>query len=196
MRRHLSYANVIASIALIFALSGVAYAATQLPKNSVGSKQIKKDAVNSNKVKDGSLLSKDFKSGQLPEGAKGATGPQGPQGSQGPAGTAKAAGIVSSGGTISSAIGGLASKSEGGGLYCVWIPGQPISAVANLQVTTDYNSSSTTEWDPTDGQYSIAGVVNNTTCEGGTGKVVRTYEVDVKLDTVTLATRQFRVVVP
>lgn len=194
MRRHLSYANVIASIALIFALSGVAYAATQLPKNSVGTKQLKKDSVNSAKVKAGTLLSSDFKAGQIPAGP---AGPKGDTGAQGPAGTAKAAGVVASNGNMSSgAIGGLASKSEGGGLYCVYIPGQPISAVQGLMVTTDYNSSSTTEWDPGDGQYSIAGVVNNTTCEGGTGKVVRTYEVDVKLDTVVLATRQFRVIVP
>jgi hypothetical protein len=212
MKRYLTYSNVIASIALLFAITGGAVAAsTALEKESVSTRQLKKEAVNSNKVKNNSLRAIDFAAGQLPEGpsgaqgAKGETGArgpegprgfEGPQGVQGTAGTAKAAGVVAKGGTISGAIGGLTAKSEGGGLYCVWIPGQPITAVADLVATSDYNSSSATEWDPTDGQYTIAGVVNNTTCEGGIGKVVRTYEVDVKLDTVVLKEAQFRVLVP
>ena len=36
LRRHLTYANVVASLALFLALGGAAYAATQLPQNSVG----------------------------------------------------------------------------------------------------------------------------------------------------------------
>jgi hypothetical protein len=51
----LSYANVMATIAVFLALGGGAYAATRLPKNSVGSKQIKKNAVTSIKVKNHSL---------------------------------------------------------------------------------------------------------------------------------------------
>jgi hypothetical protein len=96
----LTYANVVASLALFVALGGSGYAAVTLSKNSVGSKQIKngaiknadlaKNAVTSAKVKDGSLLSADFKPGQLvagAPGAKGDTGPQGPAGpSTGPAG--------------------------------------------------------------------------------------------------------------
>jgi hypothetical protein len=90
IRTRLTYANVVASLALFLALGGVSYAAVTLPKNSVGSKQIRPNAVTSSKVKDGSLLSKDFKAGQLPKGAKGdpgATGPQGPQGAQGAQGS-------------------------------------------------------------------------------------------------------------
>ena len=89
LRNRLTYANVISSIALFVVLGGGAYAATTLPKNSVGAKQIKKNAVSSTKVKDGSLLKKDFKSGQLPAGAAGpagATGPTGPGGAAGPTG--------------------------------------------------------------------------------------------------------------
>ena len=65
-------------------LGGASYAATKLPKNSVGSKQIKKNAVNaaklkkssvnSAKVKDHSLQAVDFKAGQLPQGAEGRKG--------------------------------------------------------------------------------------------------------------------------
>jgi hypothetical protein len=36
LRRHLTYANVVASLALFLALGGAAFAATQLPRNSVG----------------------------------------------------------------------------------------------------------------------------------------------------------------
>ena len=45
LRQRLTYANVIATLALFIALGGGAYAATQLPRNSVGAKQIKKGAV-------------------------------------------------------------------------------------------------------------------------------------------------------
>lgn len=86
-RPRLTYANVVATIALFCALGGGAYAATQLPKNSVGPKQLKKNAVRSAKVKDGSLLGKDFKAGQLPAGA---TGPAGARGETGPPGPSEA----------------------------------------------------------------------------------------------------------
>jgi hypothetical protein len=90
LRPHLTYANVIATLALFLALGGGAYAAIKLPKNSVGAKQIKKNAVRSaeikgnavgsGKVKNRSLRANDFKAGQLPRG------PQGPQGFRGPVG--------------------------------------------------------------------------------------------------------------
>ncbi len=80
LRSRLSYANVIATLALFLALGGGAYAAIKLPKNSVGSKQIKKNAVTSAKVKNGSLTAKDFKPGQIPAGPAGATGPKGADG--------------------------------------------------------------------------------------------------------------------
>lgn len=86
LRSHLTYANVISSIALFCVLGGGAYAATQLPKNSVGAPQLKKNAVGSPKVKDGTLLSKDFKVGQLPAGPRGEQGPEGKQGAKGETG--------------------------------------------------------------------------------------------------------------
>ena len=79
-------------IALFVALGGTSYAASQLPKNSVGATQIKANAVTSPKVKDGSLQASDFKAGELPAGAPGQTGPQGAQGATGPAGPAGPAG--------------------------------------------------------------------------------------------------------
>jgi hypothetical protein len=49
IRRHLSYANVAATLALLLAISGVAYAAA-LPRNSVGTRQIKDKAVTTRKL--------------------------------------------------------------------------------------------------------------------------------------------------
>lgn len=92
MKSGLSYANVMATIAVFIALGGGAYAALALPKNSVGAKQIKKNAVNSSKVKNGSLVAKDFKKGQLPAGATGPKGDAGAPGVKGDAGTPGQAG--------------------------------------------------------------------------------------------------------
>ena len=92
--RHLSYANVIASLALFIALGGISWAAVALPKNSVGTTQLKKnavtgaklgrDAVTGAKVRNGSLLASDFKAGQVPSGPAGAQGPKGDTGPPGP----------------------------------------------------------------------------------------------------------------
>jgi len=80
----LTYANVMATIAVFVALGGVGYAATRLPRNSVGTKQIRRAAVTPAK------LSKAAKSKLVgpagPEGPRGAAGPQGSRGAQGAAG--------------------------------------------------------------------------------------------------------------
>ncbi|HEX4669837.1 MAG TPA: hypothetical protein VH275_07700 [Solirubrobacterales bacterium] len=84
LRPKLSYANVIATLALFLALGGgAAYAASNIAKNSVGAKQLKRNAVTGAKVKDGSLLAGDFKAGQLPVGERGPQGLQGAAGSPG-----------------------------------------------------------------------------------------------------------------
>jgi hypothetical protein len=49
--------NTIALLALFIALGGTTYAATALPKNSVGTKQLKKNAVTAVKIKNGSVTS-------------------------------------------------------------------------------------------------------------------------------------------
>jgi hypothetical protein len=89
----LSYANVVATVALFVALGGGAYAAVALPRNSVKAKQIAKNAVRaseiksgavrSSEVRNGSLLAGDFATGQLPKGDK---GDKGEPGAAGPAG--------------------------------------------------------------------------------------------------------------
>jgi hypothetical protein len=115
MRERLSYANVMATIAVFMALGGSSYAAIKITgknvkdnsltgadiknntvgtrdiqNNSVGGPDIRAEAVNSDDVENDSLLAQDFKPGQLPAGAqgpKGDTGAPGPQGPKGDTGT-------------------------------------------------------------------------------------------------------------
>ncbi len=50
IRARLTYANVIASVALFVALGGASYAAVSLPERSVGTKQLRDDAVKRSKL--------------------------------------------------------------------------------------------------------------------------------------------------
>jgi hypothetical protein len=54
-RPRLTYANVVATIALFAALGGVSYAATSLPKNSVGTDQIQAEAIRTGKLAEGAV---------------------------------------------------------------------------------------------------------------------------------------------
>jgi hypothetical protein len=56
VRSRLTYSNVIATMALFIALGGVAVAATQLPRNSVGARQLKRGAVTSAKLAKKSVI--------------------------------------------------------------------------------------------------------------------------------------------
>jgi hypothetical protein len=77
-RPRLSYANVMATIAVFLVLGGGAYAATSLPKNSVGSKQLKNGSITPAKLNAAAKAA-----------LKGATGAQGPAGPQGAPGATK-----------------------------------------------------------------------------------------------------------
>ena len=57
----LTYSNVVATLAIFIALGGISYAATNLAKNSVGTKQIKKNAVTAKKIKKNAVTSKKIK---------------------------------------------------------------------------------------------------------------------------------------
>jgi hypothetical protein len=65
LRSGLTYANVIATLALFLALGGGAYAVSKLPKNSVGTPQLKKNAVRSGKVKNGAVRGPDVNEATL-----------------------------------------------------------------------------------------------------------------------------------
>lgn len=103
MIRHLtdkfSFANVIALIALFAALGGTAVASgvmitspSQVKKNVITGKSVRDGSIRSADVGDRSLKAKDFARGQLPAGARGATGAQGPKGDAGPQGATGAQG--------------------------------------------------------------------------------------------------------
>ena len=100
MSRHLSYANVTASLALFIALGGISWAAVTLPRNSVGAKQIKTNAVGSGEVEDRTLKRRDFAQGALLVGPKGepgqngAPGVPGEKGQKGDPGTSRAFAFV------------------------------------------------------------------------------------------------------
>jgi hypothetical protein len=93
LRGHLTYANVLATLALFIALGGSSYAALTLTNNVVRSKHIKNGevkngdlgagAVTAPKVKNGSLRAEDFGPGQLPAGPQGLKGDQGDPGAPG-----------------------------------------------------------------------------------------------------------------
>jgi hypothetical protein len=83
LRGKMTYANVVATMALVFAMTGGAYAASKIIITST--KQIK-----------GSVLKQLEKQG--PKGAQGAAGPQGSPGAQGPAGAAGTAGTAGTNG--------------------------------------------------------------------------------------------------
>jgi hypothetical protein len=93
LRARLTFANVVASLALFMALGGTSYAAITLTNNSVKSKHIangqvkrtdiRNNAVNSAKIAAGSLTSSDFAAGQIPPGPTGPAGPTGPSGPKG-----------------------------------------------------------------------------------------------------------------
>ncbi len=83
MSRHLSYANVVATFALVFAMSGGALAANHYLLNS--SKQVSPSLLKKLKGKTGAI-GIPGKVGAT--GSAGAAGPQGPAGKEGPAGAA------------------------------------------------------------------------------------------------------------
>jgi hypothetical protein len=87
----LTFANVISCVALFVALGGVGYAATRLPKGSVGTRQLRKEAVTPAKLSAASKSALKGPGGPTgstgPTGPAGATGPRGPDGPRGPQGS-------------------------------------------------------------------------------------------------------------
>jgi hypothetical protein len=123
IRHRPSPAMVVASLALLVALTGTSIAAVQaLAPNSVGTVQLKPGAVTAPKIKNGnvttakialnavtgarvlngSLSASDFASSSLPPGPAGPTGPPGPTGPAGTLGpiTVRQAGVVVQGGVM------------------------------------------------------------------------------------------------
>jgi hypothetical protein len=90
LRRSLTSANVIATVAVFIALGGTSYAVAtgsidsrEIKNNTVSSQDIRNNGIRSADVRNRSLLATDFKAGQLPPAPTGATGPTGPRGPAG-----------------------------------------------------------------------------------------------------------------
>jgi hypothetical protein len=107
--RHLTYSNVLATLAVFIALGGTSYAVLELPRNSVGSRQIKPGAVDtsdiranairSRQVKTRSLRSSDL-SRQARRSLRGQRGIAGPPGAPGAPATKFSAAIAASGASL------------------------------------------------------------------------------------------------
>jgi hypothetical protein len=65
MRPRLTYANVVATLALFIALGGTSYAALKLSENSVGARQLKKNPVITAKIKKEGVTAAKVKKGTL-----------------------------------------------------------------------------------------------------------------------------------
>lgn len=72
IRKRLTYANVMSSIAVFLVLGGATALAAGLAKNSVGSKQLKKNAVSTAKIKNGAVTSAKLRAGAVGGSALGA----------------------------------------------------------------------------------------------------------------------------
>src|SRR5262245_26042681 len=64
-RSALTYSNVTATLALFIALGGASYAATQLPRNSVGSAQIKNNGVANMDIANNAVTGAKVRTGSL-----------------------------------------------------------------------------------------------------------------------------------
>ena len=121
--KRLTYANVMASIAVFAALGGSAYAAGMLTGSD-----IKNGSLTTLDVKNRSLKAVDFKRGQLPKGERGARGARGPRGAKGATGATGSTGatgatarwlLIDESGNIEEQSGGFTVASKPG------INGQP-----------------------------------------------------------------------
>lgn len=150
LRKRLTYANVMSSIAVFLVLGGAAVAASQLPKNSVGSKQLKKNAVTTKKIKNNAVTGGKLKNGsvtneKLAEGA--VTGNKVAAGTIGRGNLANAAfipqayGLVDFDGKVDAKFtNGLSDASTPAtGAYCFHVAFTPVHAQATGEADFENN---------------------------------------------------------
>lgn len=135
--KHLTYSNVIATLALFVALGGTSFAAVSLARNSVGSKQIRTGAVGASELKSAAVSSRDVRNGSLrirdladtTQGAlRGPVGPVGPVGPPGPASAPYFASVGERGGRLAGNA-ATASYDSGTNAYRVTF-GRPLDGCA------------------------------------------------------------------
>jgi hypothetical protein len=137
IRRRLTFANVMSTIAVFIALGGTGYAVTSLPRDSVGARQIRTGAVRSKEVRDRSLETRDFAPGQFPGGR--------------PPPGARAYGLVSRAGVLQLTRSRNIVRVEhkaGSGFYCI-VPVPQIDPTRTALVATpDVQQSDTSYANP------------------------------------------------
>lgn len=163
-KQHVSYANIVATMALLFAMAGGATAASEqvvIAAKKIGGSQIKPNSITTSKVRNGSLLARDFAAGQIPAGAPGA------------AGTAKAWGHVTSAGIVRVGSNLIASKAPGTGRYCV---GVASGAMTVPLIISEYNS--TPDWGGVQARDEFVANPLNPQCQAGQFYVIRESNAD------------------
>jgi hypothetical protein len=161
LRRHLSYANIVATLALVFAMSGGALAASQYLINSpkqINPKVLKKLKGNSGKTGPTGLQGAAGLQGPAgplgPKGAEGAKGvkgeegPEGPKGETGPAGQARAYAIITPGSpaTVQAGSRGVVSATTFSGVTCVFLEPSINLATAVAIVTSHFGDLTFSGW--------------------------------------------------
>jgi hypothetical protein len=161
-------AFVVSLVALFVALGGTTYAATSLPKSSVGTAQLKNGAVTKTKINKKTISA--LKGQRGPQGAPGATGaagqpgppgPKGDTGAPGAAGTARAYALVGLDGSLSTSESHNVVSvlhTPGTGDYCVVLDPSVSAASSGAIVTANFLDDTTAiddiahaEWDGTCG---------------------------------------------
>jgi hypothetical protein len=157
-RIRLTYANVVASLALFAALGGSSYAAISITgkhvrDGSLAGRDVRNGSLTGQDVRDRSLLSQDFKQGQLPAGPQGPKGDPGPQGLQGiqgvpgidgAPGTARAYGLVHHDGSFERSKNVTAVTHPKTGVYCIALAAGIDPNQTGVVATPDFTSDSTT----------------------------------------------------
>jgi collagen triple helix repeat protein len=161
IRRHLSYANVAATLALLLSMSGGALAASHYLINST--KQISPKVRKSLQGKTGNTGPRGAKGDPGPQGSPGAKGDPGSQGARGETGAQGVPGTSVFAGTMPSGtkITGVWSVGADGGNYAVSFPVPAPSPPSEVNFAPD-SSSVTTSDDP-----SCTGTVSEPTAPSG-----------------------------
>lgn len=149
VRPRLTYANVIATLALFIALGGSSYAALTLPRNSVGSSQIRSNAVGSSElrsrsvsgseIRNGSIRSTDIYSGTR-RALRGAAGPAGPAGPAGAPAAKFFAAVSANGSFVRGNATGGGHPAIGSGSYTVGFAQNVSGCVYTATLGTTDNS--------------------------------------------------------
>jgi hypothetical protein len=157
LRKRLTYANVMSSIAVFFVLTGAtAFAATQLAKNSVGSKQLKKNAVTAAKIKKNAVTTSKIRnnavtSAKIADDA--VTGAKANEASFGQVPSAKSAETAGVAGSASNVLWAVVSDPSGAGNATLARSSQPAPSVTeNVGVIVSFNRNiSNCAWTATRG---------------------------------------------